>query len=60
MNEPLHVFQILLVGAICAELDRQHPGAFIDQDMMNAIIQAADDIVAAANAGGLTLPKRTA
>ena len=56
MNEPLRVFQIQLVGAICAELDRQHPGAFIDQDMMNAIIQAADQIVAAAKAGGLTRP----
>lgn len=56
MSAALRVFQLQLVSAICAELDRQNPGAFIDQDMMNAIIQAADDIVAAANAGGLTRP----
>lgn len=60
MNEPLRVFQIQLVGAICAELDRQHPSAFIDQAMMNAIIQAADDVVAAARAGGLTVQKEPA
>ena len=60
MNKPLRVFQIQLVGAICAELDRQHPGAFIDQDMMNVIIQAADDIVDAACAGGLTVPQEPA
>ena len=60
MNKPLRVFQIQLVGAICAELDRQHPGAFINQDMMNAIIGAADDLVAVARAGGITPPKEPA
>lgn len=60
MSEPLRVFQIQLVGAICAELDRQNPGAFIDQAMMNAIIGAADHICAAARAGGITRPKEPA
>lgn len=60
MNDPLRVFQIELVGAICAELDRKNPGAVIDQAMMNVIIAAADDIVDAACAGGLTVPQEPA
>lgn len=45
------IFQLELVCAICAELDRQRPGALIHQDLMNAIIQAADDLVLAARQG---------
>lgn len=60
MNDPLRVFQIELVDAICAELDRKNPGAFIHQAMMNAIAAAADDLVVVANAGGLTVPKELA
>ena len=60
MNEPLRVFQMNLVSAICIELERQHPGAFINQAMMNAIAAAADALVVVANAGGLTVQKEPA
>lgn len=61
MNETPRVFlsQTQLVYVIMAELDRQNPGLFISQDAMNDIIQAADDIVAAARQG-LSLPKEPA
>ena len=58
MSDSLHVFlsQPQLVCAILSELDRQNPGVLINQAAMNAIIQAADEIVAAARQR-LLLPK---
>lgn len=58
MSDSPRVFlsQTSLVCAILGELDRQNPGVLINQAAMNAIIQAADEIVAAARQG-LSLPK---
>lgn len=42
----MNVHQTELICAILGELDRQHPGATLIQDQMNAIIAAADQIVA--------------
>ena len=42
-----YIFQSELICAILAELDRQRPGICVDQCVMNAIIDAADSVVAA-------------
>ena len=57
MNESPRVFlsQTQLICAILDELDRQNPGAVINQTTMNAICEAADHIVAVARQG-LSLP----
>jgi len=59
-ESPVFVSQAGLICALLGELDRQHPGAWINQATMNTIIQSATQIMQAAHAGGLTLPKRTA
>ena len=47
VDEMTYVYQIHLIAAILRELDAQEPGATISQAQMNAIIGAADQIVAA-------------
>ncbi len=53
----LFLFQPELLSAILKELDRQNPGARINQAAMDAFVQAADDIIAAARQGLLPSPK---
>ena len=59
-ESPVYVSQAGLICALLGELDRQHPGARINQATMDVVIQSATRIMQAAHAGGLTLPKRTA
>ena len=49
--------QLPLVCAILTEIDRQAPGAFVDDGMLAAIIQAATHLVAVAKNGGVIFPQ---
>lgn len=53
----LWLAQLPLVCAILAEIDRQAPGAFVDDGMMDVIVRAANTLVETANAGGVFLPQ---
>jgi len=53
--DPVYISQSELVVALLAELERQCPGVTINQAAFNAIIFAADAIVAAAKTG-LSMP----
>lgn len=56
-SELVFISQTELVCHLLGELDRQHPGARVNQAGMNAIIEAANLIVQAAKAGGITIEK---
>jgi len=54
---PVFISQTELICWILGELDRQHPGAVVNQAGMNAIIKAVNLIVDAAERGGVSAPK---
>jgi hypothetical protein len=56
-DQPVWVSQTELICALLAELDRQYPGARVNESAMDAIIQAATLVKQATNAGGLTRPE---